>query len=368
MNRPHLIWIAALLLLPLPAEGRQAVVQNPVRIDSKEDITATVLELSDALGNITVALQVEDARTGKLNRGFIETTGRIIDLKVVNRARVIVVSRLDTDRRAVLLFDANTARMVDSFEALKVQISPDGRLIKFTDPADSTAKVFDVLKMAIAKASDDDQSVVRSLSQGTPAEAQQVLKSLQDEPWLLTPPVREAVVALLKRTLVDLPKLSKPADGATEGFLADLAAVTSRLKDPKLLPDIVKLPTPALKSAFLTLGEAALAPASLEFGNPNSPASQRANLLTASCGVVRQHTVSAGSRQSVAQMVTTALSKNSDPVILEAAIRSVDCGGTSSIDLLKSLDEAELRRRGFTEGKAIEQILALATKAGGRFH
>ena len=363
MIRPAVI-LAALAFAPLPVEARQAVVQNPIRVDTKEDITATVLELSDALGNITVALQLEDARSGKLNRGFIETTGRIIDLKVVNRSRVIAVSRLDADRRAVLLFDATTARMVESFEASKIQISPDGHLIRFTDPADSKAKVFDVLKMAVVKDAGSEESAVRALSQGSPADAHNVLQALQREPWLLTPAVRGAVAGLLRRTVADLAQSSKQLDGASNSFFADLTAVASQLKDPTLLPDILKLPTPALSAAFLTFGEAALIPASQQFGNADSPASLRANLLTASCGVVRQHEVSAGSKQSVAHMVTTALSKNAEPAILEAAIRSVDCGGTSSLGLLKSLDEAELRRRGFKEGKAIENLLALALKAG----
>jgi hypothetical protein len=365
MIRSSLIWIAALAMFPLPAEGRQGVVPIPVRVDTKEDITATVLELSDARGNITLALQVEDARTGKLNRSFIETLGRISDLKVVNRSRVVVISRLESDRWSVMLFDASTARMVDSFEALKVQISPDGRMIRFTDPADAMAKVFDVQKMAIAKSSGDEAAAVRALSQGTLLEAQTVLKNLRDEPWLLTSPVREAVVGLLKRTLADLPGLAGLPDGTAESFLADLAVVTSQLKDPKLLPYIVKIPTPALDAVFLAFGEAALLPASQQFGNPESPSSLRANLLTASCAVVRQSTVSAGSKQSVARMVTTVLSKNADPAILEAGIRSVDCGGTASADLLKSLNAVELRRRGFTEGKAMDQLLALASKAGG---
>jgi hypothetical protein len=365
MTRSSFVWIAALALFSLPAEARQGVIQNPVRVDSKEDITATVLELSDARGNITLALQVEDARTGKLNRGFIETLGRISDLKVVNRARVVVISRLESDHWSVMLFDANTARMVEAFDALKVQISPDGRMIRFTDPADSKAKVFDVHKMAIAKSTGDEAAAVRALSHGTLLEAQTVLKTLRDEPWLLTSPVREAITGLLKRTLADLPRLAGLPDGNAESFLADLAVVASQLKDPKLLPDIVKLPTPALDAAFLAFGEVALLPASQQFGNPESPSALRANLLTASCAVVRQGTVSAGSRQSVARMVTSVLSRNADPAILEAGIRSVDCGGTASVDLLRSLNAAELRRRGFTEGKAMDQLLALASKAGG---
>ena len=142
-----------LVVLPPSVEGLQGVVQNPVKVDRKEDVTATVLELSDALGNISLALQIEDSRTGKLNRGFIETTGRVTDLKVVNRSRVVVISRLDADRRSVMLFDGTTARLVDSFEALKVMIDADG-MIRFVDPIDSTNKIFDAVKMSLVKKSE----------------------------------------------------------------------------------------------------------------------------------------------------------------------------------------------------------------------
>ena len=150
MTLPSAVCLA-LAFLPPPVNV-QAVVQNPVRVDSKEEITATVLELSDAKGNISLALQIEDSRTGKLHRGFIETVGRVVDLKVVSRSRVVVISRLDVDRRSVMLFDGTTARLVDSFEAVKVMFEPDG-LIRFVDPADDISKVFDPVKMTFVKKS-----------------------------------------------------------------------------------------------------------------------------------------------------------------------------------------------------------------------
>ena len=148
MTLPSAVCLALVTLSPPVAV--QAVVQSPVRVDSKEEITATVLELSDAKGNISLALQIEDARTGKLHRGFIETVGRVVDLKIVNRSRVVVISRLDGELRSVMLFDGTTARLVDSFEALKVLVETDG-MIRFVDPADAITKTFDPVKMMIVK-------------------------------------------------------------------------------------------------------------------------------------------------------------------------------------------------------------------------
>lgn len=242
--------LAGWILLAASVSGQQAITASGFGIT-----VAIQPPVTTPNGRWSYQVTVTDARSKRETKAELISSGASVELvRVFDRAKFLVITVVDWQQREIAIVDGPSGTTVQLLKGTGVQVSPDGRFLRYNDAQSLETVTFDVKTLTQGQVMSPEDGVVKifsSGSQGDRIRAADVV--LADESLRRSYRVRESVIEEFRRIAGQKSAAGRPGDDKNFASYQDkMIAIVATYVDKATIPSLLASGRP---SAAIALGE-----------------------------------------------------------------------------------------------------------------